>query len=216
MNSVSWNYDRAETAADGVVHVIGVLFATAGAIALIMATLRGADTSVAIATAIYVLTLIATLSMSAAYNMWPVGPAKWRLRKYDHAAIYLLIAGTYTPFALQMDASGTWLLSWMWSVAAIGMFLKIVFPGRYDRVAILLYLGLGWSGVALFDTMLKSLSPSVIWLIVLGGIVYSIGVIFHLWRSLRFQNVIWHTFVLVGAIVHYAAVFVAVTDPVGA
>src|SRR5690606_35206741 len=112
--------------------------------------------------------------------------------------------------ALQMDAAGAWLLTWMWLMAALGMFLKIFFAGRFDRLTILLYLGVGWSGALVFDTMLNSLSPTVLWLILAGGVVYSVGVIFHLWHSLRFQNAIWHGFVLAGASIHYSAVFVSV------
>lgn len=207
MNSFSWNYDRAEIAADGTVHVVGIVLCVGGAIAMVVTTFWMADIGSAIAASVYAVTLTATLSMSAVYNMWPVGTRKWRLRKYDHAGIYLLIAGTYTPFALQMGPRGTWLLLGMWSVAALGMFLKIALPGRYDRVALLLYIALGWSGAALFDTMLESLSPAVVWLLIAGGIIYTAGVVFHLWRSLRFQNAIWHGFVLAGAICHYCAVF---------
>ncbi|GGA59687.1 DNA-binding protein [Nitratireductor aestuarii] len=209
MNEMSWRYDRSESIADGAIHVAGVLFALMGAGALIIGNLWHPEPGVALAASVYAVTLVATLTMSAVYNMWPVSPVKWKLRKYDHAAIFLLIAGTYTPFALQMEATG--LLVWMWSVAATGVFLKIVFPGRFDRLAILLYLGLGWSGAALFDTMLTSLSPTVLWLILAGGVVYSVGVVFHVWHSLRFQNAIWHGFVLAGAIIHYSAVFVSLT-----
>lgn len=208
MNELSWRYDRSESLADGAIHVVGVLFALIGATTLIIVNLWHAEPAVALAASVYAVTLVATLTMSAVYNMWPVTPLKWKLRRFDHAAIFLLIAGTYTPFALQMEAVN--LLIWMWLVAATGIFLKIAFPGRFDRLAILLYLGLGWSGVVLFDTMLTSLSPTVLWLILAGGAVYSIGVIFHVWHSLRFQNAIWHGFVLAGAIVHYSAVLISV------
>ncbi len=81
-------------------------------------------------------------------------------------------------------------------------------PGRFDRLSILLYLALGWSGVMVYDTMVQSLPPAVFWLIAAGGMVYSLGVIFHVWERLRFQNAIWHGFVVVGAALHYCAVFV--------
>jgi len=210
MNELSWHYDRTESIADGAIHVVGVLLGLTGATVLIIVNFWNAEPRVAVAASIYALTLVAALTMSAIYNMWPVNPTKWRLRKYDHAAIFLLIAGTYTPFALQMDAAGAWLLTCMWLMAAAGMFLKIFFPGRFDRLTILLYLGVGWSGAFLFDTMVNSLSPTVLWLILTGGVVYSVGVVFHIWHSLRFQNAIWHGFVLAGASIHYSAVFVSV------
>lgn len=210
MDNFSWNYDRAELVADGTIHVAGVILGVGGAISMIAAAFWIADMSSAIAASVYAVTLVSTLSMSAVYNMWPVGTRKWQLRKFDHAAIYLLIAGTYTPFALQIDTRGAWLLVWIWSVAAFGALLKIAFPGRYDRIALLLYLGLGWSGVFMFDTVLSSFSPAIIWLLICGGAVYSIGVVFHLWHSLRFQNAIWHGFVLIGAVCHYCAVITSV------
>lgn len=212
MNNFPWNYDRTELVADGTIHVVGVILSLGGAVAMVFAAFWVANVSSAIAASVYAVTLVTTLSMSAIYNMWPIGPRKWQMRKFDHAAIYLLIAGTYTPFALQLGARGAWLLVWMWSVAALGMLLKIAFPGRFDRIALLLYLGLGWSGVFMFDIMLSSFSPTIIWLLILGGAVYSTGVIFHLWHRLRFQNAIWHGFVLAGAACHYCAVLTSVAD----
>lgn len=208
MKQPSWRYDRAEMVADGVVHVIGVALALTGAVVLVVVNLWRAEPSLFVATAIYALTLVATLTMSAVYNMWPVSPFKWKLRKCDHAAIFLLIAGTYTPFAQQAGATG--LLIFIWTVAAIGFCLKIAFAGRFDRLAVLLYLGLGWSGVGLFRTLYESFPPIVLVLLLTGGIVYSVGVIFYLWEQLRFQNAIWHVFVLSGAAIHYSAVLAGV------
>lgn len=99
------------------------------------------------------------------------------------------------------------LLLFVWSVAFVGIMLKLFMPGRFDRLSILLYLALGWSGVMVYDTMVQSLPPAVFWLIAAGGMVYSLGVIFHVWERLRFQNAIWHGFVVVGAALHYCAVF---------
>ncbi len=203
MDQPSWHYDRAEMLADGVIHVIGVALALAGAVVLVAVTLWRAETVAAIAASIYALTLVATLSMSAVYNMWPVCPLKWKLRKYDHAAIFLLIAGTWTPFALQAGATAVLLAVWV--AAGLGIFLKIAFPGRFDRLALVLYIGLGWSGAAVIETMFDRFSPTV-WLLLIGGIVYTVGIVFHFWHRLRYQNAIWHGFVLAGAAVHYSAV----------
>ena len=210
MRQQTWNYDRAELVADGTVHVAGLVLAVIGAIAMVVTAFSVVTLPHALAASLYALTLIVTLLMSALYNMWPVGPRKWRLRKFDHAAIYLLIAGTYTPFAMQMGPTGRWLLAWMWGVAAVGMILKLTYTGRFDRVAVLLYLGLAWSGVFLFELMVESLPAIVVQLIVAGGLAYTIGVVFHLWRSLRFQNAIWHGFVLCGAAIHYFAVMTSI------
>ena len=157
---------------------------------------------------IYAAGLVAMLGFSAAYNMWPVSPTKWVLRRFDHSAIYLLIAGTYTPFIAQLKisfASGG-LLTGVWLTAGFGVVLKLVLPGRFDRVAVVLYLLLGWSGVMVYGSVIASLPSLTLWLLAAGGVLYSMGVIFHLWRSLRFQNAIWHIFVLLAAGCHYTAV----------
>src|SRR5690554_4661540 len=106
MTSRVWEYDRAETTVDAVIHVGGIVLAVAGAIAIIATSVLLTDSQRVAAVSVYAATLVVALSASAAYSMWPVGPMKWKLRKYDHAAIYLLIAGTYTPFTLMMGERG--------------------------------------------------------------------------------------------------------------
>jgi hemolysin III len=98
------------------------------------------------------------------------------------------------------------MLAFIWLAAIGGIALKCLFPGRYDRLAILLYLGMGWSGVLIAAPLSQYLSTVTIWLIVAGGMIYSLGVIFHVWEKLRFQNAIWHGFVVAAAAVHYSAV----------
>ena len=148
------------------------------------------------------------LAFSAAYNMWPVSPEKWVLRRFDHSAIYLLIAGTYTPFLMQMKnvlASASLGIG-VWLSAGIGMALKLALPGRFDRLAVVLCLLLGWSGVMAYDSLASVLPSSSLWLLAIGGILYSLGTVFHLLKRLRFHNAIWHGFVLLAASCHYSAV----------
>ena len=147
------------------------------------------------------------LGFSAAYNLWPVSRIKWLLRRFDHSAIYLLIAATYTPFIAQMKNGllATTLLAGVWTVAAVGIVLKLALPGRFDRFSIVLYLALSWSGVAMYE-VIAALPASTLWLLGAGGLLYSFGVVFHLWESLRFQNAIWHAFVVLAAACHYTAV----------
>jgi hemolysin III len=158
---------------------------------------------------VYSTALLAMLGTSAAYNLWPVSPAKWVLRRFDHSAIYLMIAGTYTPLLTQIKASydTIGLLIGVWATALIGAGVKLLLPGRFDRLSIVLYLLLGWSVVLVYDAVLPALSISAILLLAIGGVLYSAGVAFHVWRSLRFQNAIWHAFVLVAAACHWGAVF---------
>jgi hemolysin III len=204
----TWDYDRAEMIADGVVHAIGLGLGLVGATALVVTAGHAAPGGETAAVLIYASALLAMLGFSAAYNMWPVSRGKWLLRRFDHAAIYLLIAGTYTPFILHMQggAAPTGLLAGIWSTAAVGIALKLLWPGRLDRFAVVLYLLLGWSGVVAYDAMAAALTATTLVLLAAGGVLYSLGVVFHLWAGLRFQNVIWHGCVLLASICHYTAV----------
>jgi hemolysin III len=207
-DAMHWNYDRAELIADGVVHIIGVCFGLVAATALIVLTAIYASAVDVAAVSIYAAGLLAMLAMSATYNLWPVSRAKWVLRRFDHSAIYLLIAATYTPLIMELKDStfAIALLIGVWCVAILGIVLKLARPGRYDRTAVGLYLALGWSGVMLYGPVVKALPGLALGFVVAGGVLYSFGVIFHAWQRLRFQNAIWHGFVLLGAACHYTAI----------
>ena len=206
--AMHWNYDRAELIADGVVHIVGICFGLVAATALIVLAAVYASASEVAAVSIYVTGLLAMLGLSATYNLWPVSRAKWLLRRFDHSAIYVLIAATYTPFIMALKESylAIAMLAGVWCAAIGGVVLKLALPGRYDRLAVGLYLALGWSGVMLYDAVVKAVPPLSLWLVVAGGVLYSLGVIFHAWQRLRFQNAIWHGFVLLGAACHYTAI----------
>jgi hemolysin III len=202
------SYDRIELLADAVVHTAGLGLALSGTVLLISA----ADNLTGIQGAsvwIYCIGLITMIGISAVYNLWPVCALKWLLRRFDHSAIYVFIAATYTPFLLQAQKSfnATTFLLVIWCIALIGVMLKLFFPGRLERVSTFLCLALGWSGVLAYDAVFSHLSTSALGFIVAGGLVYSGGVIFHLWDRLRFQNAIWHAFVVVAAALQYVAVF---------
>jgi hemolysin III len=205
---LSWNYTRAEIIADGVIHAIGVSLGLAGAVVLVLFTIHAAGGVQTASALIYAIGLVALLGFSAAYNMWPVSRWKWLLRRFDHSAIFLLIAATYTPFLLQMktDAIAIGLLAGIWATALAGIALKLFLPGRFDRFSVCLYLMLGWSGALAYDSLIEPLPALTLALLALGGALYSIGVIFHTRRGLRFQNAVWHSFVLAAALCHYFAV----------
>jgi hemolysin III len=224
---IPWNYDRGEIVADGVIHAIGICFGLIGAVVLIVIASHATKVVAIESVLVYAAGLLAMLAFSAAYNLWPVSQTKWILRRFDHSAIYVLIAGTYTPFMAQLKisfATGGLLTgppsagspdrpslhlrerSSSWVTAGVGVVLKLVLPGRFDRAAVALYLLLGWSGVIFCGSAIASLPRLTFWLLAAGGALYSMGVIFHLWRNLRFQNAIWHAFVLLAAGCHYAAV----------
>jgi hemolysin III len=204
---ISWNYDRTELIADGVVHATGVILGLIGAVAIVMVAVKAQLIEV-VSVGIYIFGLVAMLVLSAAYNMWPASPTKWILRRFDHSAIYLLIAGTYTPFLAVMKGglASVALGIGVWSSALIGIVVKLTLPGRFDRLAVALYLLLGWCGVVAYDLVASAVPRTSLWLLVIGGVLYSIGTVFHGWRRLRFHNAIWHGFVLSAAGCHYSAV----------
>src|SRR5258708_3074004 len=206
--AMHWNYDRAEMIADGVVHVVAVCFGLVAATVLVVLTGMYATALDVAVVSVYVAGLLAMLVLSATYNLWPVSRAKWVLRRFDHSAIYLLIAATYTPFIMELKDSyfAIALLIGVWCVAIVGVWLKLALPGRYDRLAVGLYLAMGWSGMMLYDSVVKALPAMALGFIVAGGVLYSLGIIFHAWQRLRVQNAIWHCFVLSGAACHYTPI----------
>jgi len=204
-----WDYDRGEMIADGIVHVLGNALAIVGAAVLFVIAAHG-TTAEFTAVAIYLLGLMAMFGFSAAYNLWPVSPIKWWLRRLDHSAIYLLIAATYTAFVLPLGGvTPVIVLTVLWTTALVGIALKLLWPGRFDRASIALYLIMGWSGLFVLGPIAAALAPMTLALIVAGGVLYSVGVVFHVWRALRFQNAIWHGFVLAAALCHYTAVLIS-------
>ena len=211
--TVTWNYDRAEIIADGAVHAIGIALGLAGAVILLVIALHAAHHAEIAPIIIYIVGLLSMLGLSAAYNLWPISPRKWLLRRFDHSSIYLLIAATYTPFIWQMKSGfvPTVLLIVVWMTAAAGIVLKLAWPERFDGLSIVLYLVLGWSGILAYGQVAEALHPLTLWLIIIGGALYSAGVPFHLWERLRFHTVIWHGFVLTAALCHYTAVLSCVT-----
>lgn len=208
---------RAEQAADAAIHFVGVTGALMAAPVLVTlaATLRG-DPPLVAAIVVYGVSLIAMMTFSASYHLANMRLGGGRvldwLRRCDHAAIYIKIAGTYTPFAVIAGGSaGEWLLIGVWSGAALGSACKLIAPWGWERWSIPLYMLLGWAFVFAAGPISASLTDTTLVLIAIGGSLYTVGVLFHLWESLPFQNAIWHSFVLVASFVFYAAMVVEVS-----
>jgi hemolysin III len=206
--SRDWDYDRVELIADGAVHAVGVCLGLIGAAAIVIMAAQSVAAAKIPSIVIYAVALLAMLGFSAAYNMWPISHVKWILRRFDHSAIYIMIAGTYSPFMGQLKdgVAAVGLLVGIWVTAIVGVTIKLLMPGRYDRVAMALYLLLGWSCAVAYGPITAALPSVCLWLLAAGGVLYSTGVVFHLWRNLRFHNAIWHGFVLAAAGCHYSAV----------
>jgi hemolysin III len=216
-HTITHTYTPAERWLDGAVHVIGVTLAIiAVAVLLTRAIVTGQAVTIS-AVSVYSLGMLATFGMSAAYNITWAPHWKTRLRRLDHAAIYLMIAGTYTPLALVNLSGwvGTALLLAVWPMALVGVTLKLACPHRFERLSLVLYLGLGWVGVLAAGALVAALPVESLVLLLIGGVLYSAGVGFHLAKRLRFHNAIWHTFVLAAAVCHYVAVSAAVLPGTG-
>ena len=189
---------------------MSVLFSLVAATLLLIGAI-GLPAVIFIGLIVYSIGLIGMFAASAAYNLVSHAGVKEILRRLDHAAIFVMIAGSYTPFALVIGGmTGHALLAAVWAIAAIGVVIKLRFPRRFDKFSVLLYLGQGWIVLFALDSIVAALPVRALTLLVAGGIVYTLGVGFHLMEGLRFHNVIWHVFVLGGA----ACQFVAVRDAV--
>jgi len=213
MTAASRSFTANELGADRFVHLVGVALGVLGAVVLVWTAAESVRQAVLVSAVTYSICLVAMLSFSAAYNLGRNGPYHVILRRLDHAAIFAMIAGTYTPFTL-LGLSGGWRLSLtiaVWSFAAFGIALKLFGPiHESTRISAIFYLALGWMGLIAVGPLLQQLGALPLVLIGIGGCIYSVGVIFHALEKMRYQNAIWHGFVLVAAIVQFAAVFAVV------
>lgn len=206
------DYSRRERAADAIVHFAGIAFAIAGAAALLLAARGQVRTLDMAGLAVYSAGMIAMFSVSAGYHMVKRPWLKEWLRRADHSAIFVMIAGSYTPFALSKigGATGLGLMLAVWGVALAGVVSKLLFPRRFERISIALYLAQGWMILFAIGPLVDALPAASLTLLILGGVIYSAGIVFHLMDRMPFHNVIWHVFVLGGAITQYASIYGAV------
>ena len=210
-------FTRSEEWVNSLIHAVGALL---GVIAIVLLVMEAADhgrTGSVGAVIIYGAALILLFASSAIYHGLSDGRAKRLFRSFDHAGIFLLIAGTYTPFCLLLPPERQWiLLTVVWVLAGLGIALQAAafLAGRirhYEKVAFALYLALGWIPIlAVGGEVLAALSRTGLLLLVAGGLAYSIGVIFYLWRRLQFGHAIWHLFVLSASAFHFFAVLMFV------
>lgn len=198
---------RAEHAADGVVHAVGLAASLSAFTALLAVYVPDGTAGMALALAVYAVTVIGLFAASAANNMVLHEGWKPLLQRFDHAAIYLKIAGTYTPLVVMMGSLFAYvILAIVWTGAVAGAALRLVFGDRFSRLSIGLYLLLGWTGLAMIWLMVERLPAGAAFLVLAGGVLYTVGVLFHLWERLRFQRAIWHVFVLAASSCHFSAV----------
>ena len=199
---------RWEVATDAVVHGLGIALGFAGAVTLLLVAVPQGDWAALIAAVLYSAGLLAMWICSSFYNLWRSCPRRDLLRCSDQAAIFAMIAGTYTPFTLMYFEGYKAVLMTLaiWVVAGLSIALRLFQPVRFERVSIGLYLALGWVGVLALGPLLGAMAPLTLVLLAAGGVLYSAGIAFHVWDRLPFQSAIWHGFVLAAAGCHYAAV----------
>ena len=207
--AIASGYSLKEEIAHSVTHGIGALLSVIGLIILVIYSSMYGDTWHIVSSSIYGLTLITLYTSSTLYHAITVPDIKRFLQKLDHAAIFLLIAGTYTPFTL-VNLRGGWgwtLFGIVWSIAIAGMIMELIVKQRYKRVSLGLYLGLGWIVMIAIDPMITHVEAGGLILLLIGGLFYSLGVIFYVWKTLLYHHAIWHVFVLTGSVFHFFAVF---------
>lgn len=207
---MAYPYSRSETIADGAVHAAGLLLAIPGT-ALLMYQAASHSTQWFVATSLYAGCLILAFVASATYHMCPVERVRPILHRIDHAAIYFKIAGSYTPFAVLLDTPLAYgVLITVWALALVGAAAKLSFWGVDAKGSLALYLGMGWLSALLIWPMAQTFSQAVVWLVVIGGLIYSIGTRVYAHPGMPYQNAIWHSFVLTASACLFAAVALCV------
>lgn len=209
MSTAARSYSIREEIANSLSHGAGVVFGIVALLLLVIRSVQLADGVRVAAFAVYGLSVILLFLSSTLYHAIPHQGAKNVLRRVDHSAIYVLIAGTYTPFALLVigDWPGALILAVIWSLAIAGIFFKAFFIHRFQNLSLVLYLGMGWLAVFAAYQLLHNLPFAGVALLLMGGIVYSAGVIFYKVRRIPFNHAIWHLFVLGGCLCHFLSIY---------
>lgn len=202
-------YTRAERVSDAVVHGAGLLIALMAAPVLVtLAALRVRDAALVAAATVYGATLVGMLAASAAYHLTPAPAWRDRLRRLDQSAIYLKIAGAYTPFAAMAGAEAMPFLAGLWAAALAGVGMKLLTARALFGLTLALYLAMGWAALAFGGPIFARMTPGGFHLVLAGGALYTVGVAFLMWESLPFHVTIWHVFVLTASITIYAAMVI--------
>jgi len=205
-------YTDSEEIANGITHGLGVLLSIAGLVVLIITASFHGDVWHIVSFSIFGSTLIILYSASTLYHSISNPLLKSGLKKFDHSAIFLLIAGTYTPFLLvhMRDSLGWSLFGVIWTLAATGIVIKLFCIQRVKKLSVGLYLFMGWFGLIAMQGLTRSLPPESISLLIIGGVLYTAGVIFYSWKKLPYHHTVWHLFVLGGSISHFFSVLKSV------
>ena len=205
-------YTPGEEIASSVTHGVGIGLAIAALVLLVVFAVSTQDDFKLAGAIVFGLTLVLAYTASTLYHAVPNPGAKHVLKILDHCGIYLLIAGTYTPFCLVTlrGANGAWLLTAIWGLAILGMALEAFWTYRPRWLSAAIFLGMGWMVVITMDPLVTNLAPAGIRLLVAGGLAYTLGTIFYVLQRLKYMHPVWHLWVLAGSICHFLAVLLYV------
>lgn len=209
-NKDEMEYTFKEEIANSITHGIGVVFGIVGLIFLLLkAVAYQADTTTYISMTVYGISIILLFTASTLYHSIPNKRARRALKTFDHCAIYLLIAGTYTPFLLVSLRTplAVGLMAIIWLIALLGVIFKLVFVYRFEKLSLVTYLTMGWLSLIVIYQLAMHLDITGLVLLAVGGVIYSLGVIFYVSKRIQYNHAIWHIFVLAGCICHYLAIY---------
>jgi len=197
-------FSRGEEIAHAITHGLGTLLSIASLVVLIVLAVQRGSAQMVVSMSIFGATMVALYAASTFYHALTPPRAKSIFELLDHGAIYLLIAGTYTPFCLNVLGGGWgWSLFGIgWGLAAIGIVYEVVFRRPWKKLSLVFYLALGWLVAIAVKPLLESLPGPALWLLLLGGISYSAGAVFYAWRAFPYHHAVWHVFVLGGSALH--------------
>lgn len=202
-------YTAGEEIANSLTHGIGAVLAVIGLVVLEVYAARFGTARHVVSCSIFGITLVLLYTASTLYHSIPRAKTKQVLRVCDHLAIFLLIAGTYTPFTLVKlyGPLGWTLFGTIWGLAIFGILFRLVFGNRYHGFVVGLYLAMGWTAALAAGPLWRALEARGMLLMFLGGLAYTLGIVFYAWKNLRFSHAIWHLFVLAGSAFHFWAIF---------
>ncbi|MBG6248139.1 MULTISPECIES: PAQR family membrane homeostasis protein TrhA [Symbiopectobacterium] len=205
-------YTLAEEIANSISHGAGVVLGIVGLVLLVQAVDNGATSTAIASYSLYGGTIILLFLASTLYHAIPSPRAKPWLKRFDHCAIYLLIAGTYTPFLLVgLDSPlAHGLMIVIWSMALVGVLFKLAFAHRFEVLSLVAYLVMGWLSLIVIYQLVQVLAPGGVTLLAVGGAVYTLGVVFYVCKRIPYNHAIWHGFVLGGSLCHFLAIYLYV------
>ena len=205
-------YTRREEMANAITHGIGTILSIAGLVLLIIAASREGTAWHVVSFTIFGVTMLLLYTASTLVHAFPEGKVKDLFETFDHSCIYLFIAGTYTPFLLVTLRSplGWTMFGIVWGLALAGVTFKAFFTKKYLVLSTLFYVMMGWLIVFMWNPLQELLMPGGLKLLVIGGILYTVGSVFYIWRGFPHHHAVWHLFVIAGSIMHFFAIILYV------